>query len=200
MNKVLAFVLLIVFNQVVIAEKVSTNDSYTELAKLFYGHTDFSNKKNRQLLANALIRNLTALNNIIPRNTPEDDLWVHKELQESKENPSRLIHASKTPIFAKYWLKGRTEEIIGQLREIATDSLPLKYEAILWIEISNNLGLNFLPAEDHMLTLVNNNVIPKKFDRFVGIYCYAIYCSTSVYQMFSSEILERVAIPMISSL
>lgn len=202
MNKIVVFILLIVFTNVVIAEKILNVDSRTEITKIFHEQNNFSNKKNRQLLAKALIRNLSELNEIIPRNTPEDEQWMQKEMQESTNNFSRLAHTTKTAIFAKYWLKGRVEEIIGQLRQIATDSLPLKYEAILWLVVSNNLGLNFLSAEDHMLTLVNNNVIPRTFDRSIGsyLYCQETYCSTTGYQMLSSEIVERVAIPMISSL
>lgn len=108
------------------------------------------------------------------------------------------MQTTKTAIYAKYWLKGRIEEIIGQLREIAAGSLPPKYEAIQWIVVSNNLGLNFLFAEDNMLTLVNNNVIPRTFH--IGVYCQATYCSVTYYQMLSSDIIEKVAIPMISSL
>ncbi|PJE05946.1 hypothetical protein [Legionella sp.] len=66
MKKILTFILLITLNHVAIAKSELKADSTHEVTRLFYEHTDFSQKKNRKLLAEALIKNLIKLNGLSP--------------------------------------------------------------------------------------------------------------------------------------
>lgn len=194
MNKVI-LILLFLLSPVVFAKNIHVE----EVSRLFNERTDFTKKQNRNLLASALIKNLSELNDIIPRNTPEDESWLKQEMQESRGNTQREINYLSTPIFSKFWLKDRIEWMIADLDKTMLASISLKDETIIWTTIGDELHAESEMINDNFQQLIQKHIINTK--RLTEITSMPTSISQAyMYRIWGYDIIWQVVIPSINNL
>jgi len=155
MKKVLLILYLLVSPMIF----AKSGDVAKEVSGLFVNKTDFTKKKNRKVLAFALIKNLSQLNEIIPKNSPADESWLKTEIHESKMVTQRQINYLSTSIFAKFWLKDRFNWMINNLNYAYSDSTHLKDEIIIWTDIGDFLHGESEMINDNFQKLLDNHII-----------------------------------------
>lgn len=194
MNKAV-LILLLLLSPTIFAK--NTQRTITSISGLFVDKVDFSKRENRKLLASALRKNLSELNKIIPRNTPEDSTWLRQEMEESKGDTQREINYLSTSIYSKFWLKDRLEWMIKYLDEILVDSLSLKYETIIWISIGDFLHSEYEMIDNNFQQLIKNKIITiKNVSKATGMPLSVR--QSFMYKIWGNDIVQQVVIQSIA--